>query len=229
MSGRKARGARLASRATAPRVRSTPSQQSFWLSWKGGAIAIAITAVIAASFVLPGVFSSQDSTSPHTGMAMGAATGEGLPAGSPVPRFSEQDVETGRAITSGSLSQGKTLLFFSEGVMCQACFEQIKGLEGVGTELGKRGIRLVSVTPDSNGDLRQAVAQYGITTPMIADTDRDMSAAFNTLGKGMHGDMPGHAFVLLEKGKVLWYRDYWLPPTRSMYVEPEKLLADMPA
>ena len=112
--------------------------------------------------------------------------------------------------------------------MCQACFEQIKGLEGVGAELGKRGIRLVSVTPDSNGDLRQAVAQYGITTPMIADTDRDMSAAFNTLGKGMHGDTPGHAFVLLNHGKVLWYRDYWLPPTRSMYVEPRRLLADMP-
>ena len=228
MSGKKARGARQASRSTAPPVRPTPSQQNFWLSWKGGSIALAVAAVIAASFVLPSVFSSKDSTSPHAGMTMGSGEGEGLPVGSPVPTFTEKDVETGQAITSASLSQGRTLLFFSEGVMCQACFEQIKGLEGVGTELGKRGIRLVSVTPDTNGDLHQAVAQYGITTPMIADTDRDMSIAFNTLGKGMHGDTPGHAFVLVNRGKVLWYRDYWLPPTRSMYVEPRRLLADMP-
>jgi hypothetical protein len=45
----------------------------------------------------------------------------------------------------------------------------------------------------------------------------------------MHGDSPGHAFVLMSKGKVLWYRDYWLPPSNAMYVEPEKILADMPA
>lgn len=229
MSGRKARGARQASRTTSPPVGSAPLGRSFWLSWKGSAVGLAVAAVVAASFVLPGVFSSGDSTSSRAGMAVGVATGEGLPVGSPAPRFSEKDVETGRAITSESLSRGKTLLFFSEGVMCQACFEQIKGLEGVGTELGKRGIRLVSVTPDSDGDLRQAVARYGITTPMIADENRDMSRAFNTLGEGMHGDTPGHAFVLLERGKVLWYRDYWLAPTRSMYVAPERLLADLPA
>ena len=112
--------------------------------------------------------------------------------------------------------------------MCQACFEQIKGLEQFGAELDLRGIRLVSITPDSPGDLRQAVSLYGIQTPMIADDDRDMSQAFNTLGQGMHGDAPGHAFVLVDRGKVLWYRDYWLTPTRSMYIEPARLLADIP-
>ena len=65
-------------------------------------------------------------------------------------------------------------------------------------------------------------------TPMIADENRDMSEEFNTLGQGMHGDAPGHAFVLVDRGKVLWYRDYWLAPTRSMYVEPKELLADIP-
>ena len=64
---------------------------------------------------------------------------------------------------------------------------------------------------------------------MIADDGRTRSQAFNALGKGMHGDTPGHAFALIDKGKVLWYRDYWLPPTRSMYVEPAKLLADIPS
>ena len=230
MSGKKAKASRQASRSSAPPVRSTPSQSSFWLSWKGGAVALAIVALVGASFILPGVFSSNGSANPHDGMAMGgAAQGEGLPAGTPVPSFKETDVETGRTITSKAVYPGKTLLFFSEGVMCQACFEQIKGLERVGSELSKRGIRLVSITPDSVGDLSQAVNQYGITTSMIADNDRNMSSAFNTLGKGMHGDTPGHAFVLVSHGKVLWYRDYWLPPTRSMYVKPGQILADMPA
>lgn len=187
-------------------------------------------AIVAASFVLPGTFSKK-ATSPGAAHAMsiGADQGAGLPVGSSVPAFSERNVETDQPITSKSVYGKKTLLFFSEGVMCQACFEQIKGLETFGVELDKRGIQLISITPDTAGDLRQAVAQYGVTTPMIADDDRTMSEAFNTLGQGMHGDTPGHAFALIDNGKLLWYRDYWLPPTRSMYVEPAKLLADIPS
>ena len=225
MNAKKARAARR----VAPPVQSQPPRGSFWISWKGITIGIAVVAVIAGSFVLPGVFSSDSSANPHAGMAMDVGVGEGLSAGTAVPSFSEKDVQTGASVTSESLSQGKTLIFFSEGVMCGACFQQIKDIEDIGAKLSRRGIRLISVTPDSKGDLQNAIAQYGIRTPMISDSDRSMSAAFNTLGKGMHGDTPGHAFVLMSQGEVLWYRDYWLPPTRAMYVEPEKILADMPA
>jgi len=145
-----------------------------------------------------------------------------------VPPFAERDVVTGRPITSESIQKRKTLLFFSEGVMCQACFEQIKGLERMGDALERRGIQLVSITPDSAADLEQAIGQYGIRTPMIADDDRDMSMGFNTLGQGMHADTPGHAFVLVERGKVVWQRDYWLEPYRTMYVEPKQVLDDIP-
>ena len=211
--------------------KGTP-QGSFWWSWKGGSIAAAVVAIVALSFVLPGAFNKQ-STSAGAAHAMamdaGAKHGEGLPAGAAVPSFSERDVETGQPISSKTLYSRKTLLFFSEGVMCQACFEQIKGLEQVGDQLAKRGISLVSITPDSSSDLKQMIAQYGITTPMIADESRAMSQAFNTLGLGMHADTPGHAFALIYKGKVRWYRDFWLPPTRSMYVEPAKLLSEIPS
>ena len=86
----------------------------------------------------------------------------------------------------------------------------------------------MSVTPDSPSDLGQAVQQYAITTPVISDQDRSLSEAFNTLGRGMHADTPGHAFALVFRGKVLWYHDYWLPPDRTMYVQPKKLLAEIP-
>jgi peroxiredoxin Q/BCP len=182
-----------------------------------------------ASFVLPGAFEDERTAASHAYGGMTVSSGDGLVPGSRVPAFAERDVTTGQAITSGSLKGSRTLLFFSEGVMCQACFEQIKGLERMSGELDERGIDLVSITPDAPTDLEQAIRQFGITTPMIADEDRDMSAAFDTLGQGMHADTPGHAFALIEKGKVLWYRDYWLPPDRTMYVEPAQVLADLPS
>lgn len=228
MSGRKARAARQAVPAPGVPTRSGLTGRGSWTSWKGAVAVLVVATVIAGTFVLPGVLDNEPAPASHAAMDMGAAPGEGLPAGSSVPSFTERDVKTGKAITSASVLGSRTLLFFSEGVMCQACFEQIKGLEKFGAELERRGIRLVSITPDSPRDLRQSISHYGITTPMIADDDRDMSEAFNTLGKGMHGDTPGHAFALVGKGKVLWYRDYWLPPDQAMYVKPEKLLADIP-
>jgi peroxiredoxin len=202
----------------------------FWTSGKGLALVGTVAAIVAASFVLPGVFEKQKtSAGAEHAIAMGGKQGEGLPIGSSVPTFSERDLLGGATISSQSVYRHKTLLFFSEGVMCQACFEQIQGLQQIGAELEKRGIELVSITPDSAADLEQAAQQYGITTPLISDSDRDMSEAFNTLGKGMHADTPGHAFALIDRGKLVWYRDYWLPPDRAMYVPPQKLLADIAA
>lgn len=227
MNGKKAKAARRAAHPGPP-ARSRLARHPFWFSWKGGLIGLVAAAVITGSFVVPGLLQESTAAGAHAGMAMGVAPGAGLRAGSPVPAFSERDVQSGNAITSTTVSRQKALLFFSEGVMCQACFEQIKGLEKFGAQLDERGIELISITPDSPSDLRRAVSLYGITTPMIADENRDMSEAFNTLGQGMHGDAPGHAFVLVSGGTVLWYRDYWLAPTRSMYVEPGRLLADIP-
>ncbi len=202
----------------------------FWTSRKGALVGLGVVAVIAASFVLPGVFNKKTTSAGAAhAIAMGAEQGTGLPVGSTVPPFSERDLLTGKAITLRSVYGHETLLFFSEGVMCQACFEQIQGLQRVGSELRTRGIQLVSITPDSPSDLTRAISQYGITTPVIADSDRSMSEAFNTLGQGMHASTPGHAFALIDKGKVLWYRDYWLAPYRTMYVQPQRLLTDIPA
>ena len=199
MSGKKAKASR---RGQQPQLVARK-----WRNWKLGLSGLAVTAVISASFVLPDQFSGSKTVS---------ATGTGLAVGAAVPTFSERNVATGTTISSRSLAGKKTLLFFSEGVMCQACFEQIKGLERLKGELAARDIRLVSVTPDSAAELEQAIRQYGIKTPMIADGNRDMSRAFNVLGQGMHSDTPGHAFLLVKGGKVLWYRDYWLAPTRTM-------------
>jgi peroxiredoxin len=219
----------------APRPRREPRRSLLKPLAVGGAVA----GLLAASFVVPPLFEdgAPGSAAPAAEYGSAAmehetappvAVGEGPKLGSVIP-FAKHDVVTGEPISSETLAGRKTLLFFSEGVMCQACFVQIRDLEAVTEELAKRDIELVSITPDPPEVLSEAVGYYRIRTPMIADDDRTMSAAFNTLGKGMHADTPGHAFALLdEDGKVVWYRDYWLEPYRTMYVEPSRILADLP-
>jgi peroxiredoxin len=199
-------------------------------SWwpKAAVVAVAIS-VVGATFLVPKL--RGDDVLPaaaHAAMEHGAPLGEGLPVGARVPAFAEKDVMEGKPITHRSIAGRRTLLYFSEGVMCQACFEQIRDIEQVASKLRARGIDLIGITPDDPDTLSWTVVDFDLKTPMISDDDRDMSAAFNTLGKGMHPDTPGHAFVLIEDGKVVWQRDYWLEPYRTMYVEPARLLADIP-
>ena len=231
VNGKKAKAARKAARVQAPKRRE--EAHSPWSSWERWAIGLGVVAVIAASFVVPRLghdgASSRATTAGHAGMTVNSDRGTGLKVGTSVPEFTEQNVETGQPISSTSVYRHKTLLFFSEGVMCQACFEQIRGLEQMSSQLARRGIQLVSITPDSPRDLKQAIGQYGITSPMISDDNRDMSEAFNTLGLGMHGDTPGHAFALIDRGTVRWYHDYWLAPDRTMFVDPVKVIAALPS
>ena len=227
MNRRKAKAHCEGASSAPPSTGSRPTSRR--RSWKvlGGTAAVVL---VSASFAVPDLFTSNSvGLGTSHAMGMGAKHGKGLPVGSSVPTFAGQDLLTGKTIASGTLNTRKTLLFFSTGVTCQACFEQIQGLQKVGAELRRRGIQLVSITPDSQGDLRRAANRYRITTPLISDESRRISDAFNTLGLGMHATSPGHAFALIDKGKVLWYHDYWLPPDRVMYVPIKRLLADIPS
>ncbi|MHB8059550.1 MAG: peroxiredoxin family protein [Gaiellaceae bacterium] len=142
----------------------------------------------------------------------------------PAPAFAAQDIVSGRLVTSSIFKRGNTLLFFSEGVMCQACLEQIQSLERISGQLTKRHLALVSITPDSPEQLRQAVADYKIHTPLLTDESRRMSTDYDVLGLGMHADMPGHTFILVDrKGKIRWRHDY-----TKMFVPVKELLAAIP-
>ena len=57
------------------------------------------------------------------------------------------------------------------------------------------------------------MAANGVRTPFLLD-DGTVSKAYGTIGKGMHADLPGHSFVLIDKaGNQRWYGAYpsmWL-------------------
>jgi len=146
-------------------------------------------------------------------------------ASGPAPAFAAGDVVSGRPLSSSYFKNHQdTLLFFSEGVMCQACLEQIQSLEHMSGQLAKRHISLVSITPDSPAELRQAAASYKIHTPLLSDESRRMSMDYDVLGLGMHADMPGHTFILVDRhGVIRWRHDY-----TTMYVPPAELLNAIP-
>lgn len=145
------------------------------------------------------------------------------------PSFDERDVLTGARVSSDGFRGRNVLLFFSEGVMCQACFEQIRDLEQHGAHLDDLGIALVNVTNDDERTAREAGRAYAIRTPLVADSDRDMSAAYDVLDYGMHANTAGHTFVLVDAaGKIRWRRDYWIGSAPTMYVPPEDILAELP-
>ena len=179
-----------------------------------GAVAVIAAGLIAVAALLGG------GKTPAEHMAAGS----GGAVGSMAPDFTLTDVVSGRQMTLGSLHGRQTMLFFSEGINCQACMVQAADLEKAGT-LRKAGIQLVSVTTDSPGDLAQAARQYGIHTPLLSDPGTGMSRAYGMLGHGGmgHPTQDGHAFMLIgPDGKVLWHQAY-----QEMYVPPQRLMRDM--
>jgi peroxiredoxin len=183
----------------------------------------AAVGLVAATLVtLAVVLGGGESTPAGDGMpSMGAAAPT---VGATAPAFALTDVVSNRRVNLRSLRGRKTLLFFSEGVGCQACIVQVADLQK-SKALRSAGVRLVSVTTDAPGDLSRAAKQYGIRSPLLADPTTEMSAAYGMLGHGGmgHATQDGHAFMLLDtRGKVLWHRAY-----QEMYVKPGRLLNDM--
>jgi peroxiredoxin len=208
MSKKRARREREAHRLPAP---ERPASVGRWRSpLRGGLAGVAVVAVAAAAFLAV--------------RPSGSSPPEAALAGEAAPAFAERDVVTGEPVSSEAFRGRHVLLFFSEGVMCQACFEQIQALELRSGDLQRIGLTLVNVTTDPPSVLRQAAGAYRITTPLVSDEDRDMSRAYDVLGQGMHPDTAGHTFVVIDsKGRIRWRRDY-----TTMYVPPEELIAALP-
>jgi peroxiredoxin len=205
------RAARLHAEAEAKQAKARRS-----LVRRAGYVAIATIAIALVAVAVLGRGSNQASM---------VAMGGGAPAvGLAAPSFDLTDVVTGRPVTNTSLLGHKTLLFFSEGVSCQACLVQAADLQK-SSALAQAGIQLISITTDQPGALATAAKQYGITTPMLADPTTAMSEAYGMLSAGgmrMPGQ-DGHAFMLLSpNGRILWQQAY-----SSMYVPTSRLMSDM--
>ena len=139
--------------------------------------------------------------------------------------------------TGGEVSlqdfRGKTVLtYWHEGLGCQPCWDQIKDIEADRSALQDAGIDdFVSVTSGPVDALAQKMADEGLHTTMLADTDLDVSRQYDMNSYGMMGDSrDGHTFMLIgPDGKILWRADYGGAPNYTMYVPVEEMLKQLKA
>ncbi|GAA1439359.1 redoxin domain-containing protein [Nocardiopsis tropica] len=139
---------------------------------------------------------------------------------------------TGEEIGLSDYSGQTVLLYFQEGAMCQACFDQITDLEQQSDDIEAAGVdQILSITTDPIEVSTQKTRDMDLSTPTLADTDLEVSERYDTNSYGMMGGSHnGHTFILVSPdGEILWRADYGGEPNYTMYLPVDQILADMEA
>lgn len=139
----------------------------------------------------------------------------------PAPDFTLTDTNGGKVHLADY--RGKTVvLYFSEGAGCEACLYQMAEIER-NAEFKTSGIVVLPIVMNTAAQIRADMSSEGVQTPFLIDADGSVSRAYGTLGKGMHANLPGHSFVLVDpNGQRRWYGEY-----PSMYLSPGDLLTQI--
>lgn len=146
-------------------------------------------------------------------MMMLTARPESSAAARKAPNFTLTDT-SGQTWNLRDLRGKNVLLFFNEGAGCQACLVQMSQIEK-DPRFAKAGLTILPIVMNTREQITADMRANGVTTPFLLD-DGTVSKAYDRLGKGMHADLPGHSFVLVDKSGVQrWTGEYpsmWLPP-----------------
>lgn len=136
------------------------------------------------------------------------------------PDFTLTDT-AGATVSLASFKGKNVLLFFSEGAGCQACLVQMSQIEK-DPGFAAAGLTVLPIVMNPKDAILADMAANGVRTPFLLD-DGKVSTAYGVIGKGMHADLPGHSFVLIDKaGKQLWYGEY-----PSMFLSSADLLKEV--
>lgn len=137
----------------------------------------------------------------------------------PAPPFTLTDTR-GERVSLADYRGQNVLLYFNEGAGCQSCLTQMAAIERDRAAFAAADVTVLPIVMNSGQDILADMTANGVTTPFLLDNGT-VSAAYGTLGKGMHGDLPGHSFVLIDgAGVQRWYGEY-----PAMWLAPGELLA----
>jgi peroxiredoxin len=116
------------------------------------------------------------------------------------------------------------VLYFSEGAGCQSCLVQMGEIEKMAAEFKAANITVLPIVMNTRDQIVSDMQANGVTTPFLLD-DGTVSTAYGTIGKGMHGGLPGHSFVAIDaQGMQRWYGEY-----PGMWLNPQDLLTQTQA
>jgi len=128
---------------------------------------------------------------------------------------------TGGSVSLSSYRGRDVLLYFSEGVGCDSCFYQMAELEKNANQLSAKGLTVLPIVVNPAADVQREMTRFGLKTPFLIDGDESVSNAYGVVGTGMHANLPGHSFILVDaSGRIQWRKDY-----PSMFVTVPQLLA----
>lgn len=129
----------------------------------------------------------------------------------------------GQTISLADFKGKSVLLYFNEGVGCDACFYQQVDIEKHAAQLKALGVTVLPVVMNPANEVRPELTRFNLTTPYLIDADGSVSDSYGMLGKGMHAGLPGHGFVLIDgDGVVRWQGEY---PT--MYLSAPELITNI--
>ena len=169
-----------------------------WLSW---------TAALAAVAVIVGMLLTSQTTSATTSNT--------------APDFT-LPTTADTTVTLSRLRGKPVLIYFNEGAGCGACIMQMAEIEKRRADFEALGITVLPIVMNTKADITADMTRYGVTTPFLLD-DGTVSKAYGTLGKGMHANLPGHSFVLIDAAGVQrWYGEY-----PSMWLDPSTLMSEV--
>jgi peroxiredoxin len=136
----------------------------------------------------------------------------------PAPDFTLTDT-SGTTVRLADYRGGNVVLYFNEGAGCQSCFYQMVDIENHAAEFAAADVTVLPIVMNGAAETRADMTANGVRTPFLLD-DGTVSAAYGTLGRGMHAGLPGHSFVLIDAdGVQRWYGEY-----PSMYLPSADLL-----
>ncbi|WP_407270647.1 peroxiredoxin family protein [Radiobacillus sp. PE A8.2] len=149
--------------------------------------------------------------------------------GQKAPEFTLPSTD-GKMVSLSSYKGENVLLYFQEGIMCQACWTQLKDIENSFEQLQNLGIdEILTITTDPLDSLKQKVDIEKLTTPVLSDEDVSVSKEYTTNLYGMmNKNYNGHTFILVgDDGTIKWRADYGGEPDFIMYLPISALISDI--
>jgi peroxiredoxin Q/BCP len=200
---------------------------------RGFRTGVKVAVFIGVALILLGIVYMFNTTS-------GSPAGSNLPGrytfavGSPGPGEQAPSIRLqstdGRTFDLAALRGKTVLLFFQEGIACEPCWTQIRGIESHMQQFRALGIdTMVSITSDPLDTLKQKVADEGLSTPVLSDPGLAVSRTYYASQYGMMGGSSnGHTFIVVgPDGRIKWRADFGGAPNYTMYVPVSTLVTDL--